>query len=419
MFKSHATLKAARRQLQVLRRRLSDFDAVKAGEGKDPGSREALVAEIRSLETAIALQGRLSLDESPFAEPHQLADLPDVLINARLARGMTQKELAEFVGVKMQQFQQYEDARYQGTSLRRLVQIAEALGVDIRQASSLRGSRFMNEARWSNPCAFPVGAMARRGWLGLPDLSLKSTREASAQLDEFFTAAYGENPVSRKRYVRSSMVPHEGALTAWEAHVVSRADRSPLSARFDAAAVTRDWLRSLTQLSSRKNQGSEIKAYLAAVGIQLLVEPNLPGMHIDGAAVRTPKNQHVIALTLENWRAEWFWLTLMHELAHLVLDVTPGRFAAVFDELAADGLHPFEEDADVFGREAIVPTSLWRTCRSQFEFTTGSIRDDARKLGVATAVVVARAMETFGDRRLPNGIMAGRDIRPILQRAGL
>lgn len=46
--------------------------------------------------------------------------IPDLLVAARIARGMTQKDLAEYMGLKMQQIQAYESDRYQGASLSRI-----------------------------------------------------------------------------------------------------------------------------------------------------------------------------------------------------------------------------------------------------------------------------------------------------------
>jgi HTH-type transcriptional regulator / antitoxin HipB len=47
---------------------------------------------------------------------------------------MTQKELAEIIGVQEQQIQRYEAAHYSSTSFDRLQVIASALQIDITQA---------------------------------------------------------------------------------------------------------------------------------------------------------------------------------------------------------------------------------------------------------------------------------------------
>jgi transcriptional regulator with XRE-family HTH domain len=53
--------------------------------------------------------------------------LPEALIDDRKKLGLTQRELAERLGVKEQQIQRYEATRYQSASLKRIVEVAEAM----------------------------------------------------------------------------------------------------------------------------------------------------------------------------------------------------------------------------------------------------------------------------------------------------
>ena len=62
---------------------------------------------------------------------HSLRELPSVLVKARLAAGLNQKQLAEKLGIKPQQIQRYESTRYRTITLERMLQIAEALGVRV------------------------------------------------------------------------------------------------------------------------------------------------------------------------------------------------------------------------------------------------------------------------------------------------
>lgn len=58
-----------------------------------------------------------------------LSDIGTQLIDARIARGLSQRELAELVGVHQQQIARWEKQRYASTSLGRLSRVAEALGI--------------------------------------------------------------------------------------------------------------------------------------------------------------------------------------------------------------------------------------------------------------------------------------------------
>jgi HTH-type transcriptional regulator/antitoxin HigA len=64
--------------------------------------------------------------------------LPDALIQARIAAGLTHKELARCVGIREQQIQRYEATRYAGAALRRIQQVANVLGIRISERVELR-----------------------------------------------------------------------------------------------------------------------------------------------------------------------------------------------------------------------------------------------------------------------------------------
>jgi HTH-type transcriptional regulator / antitoxin HipB len=63
-----------------------------------------------------------------------LNDIPMTLIKARIAAGLTQKELADKIGVREQQIQRYEASLYHSASFERLRAIATALNIEITQA---------------------------------------------------------------------------------------------------------------------------------------------------------------------------------------------------------------------------------------------------------------------------------------------
>lgn len=101
-----------------------EIDAVSA-QGDD------LRAEIREYE------GLLSGQVSTF-KASSLAGLATLLIKARIARGWTQRRLADELGVAEQQVQRYEATEYRSASLARICDVATKLGVDIAETAQLR-----------------------------------------------------------------------------------------------------------------------------------------------------------------------------------------------------------------------------------------------------------------------------------------
>jgi HTH-type transcriptional regulator / antitoxin HipB len=87
---------------------------------------------IDRLTAEIAEYDRLQQGESVF-KISSLTELPIALIKARIASGMTQKELAEKIGVKEQQIQRYEANHYDSASFERLRKVFEALGISFKE----------------------------------------------------------------------------------------------------------------------------------------------------------------------------------------------------------------------------------------------------------------------------------------------
>ena len=66
-----------------------------------------------------------------------LSDLPLMLVRARVARGWSQRQLGSALGIAEQQIQRYEANGYATASLTRLCEVADALGLQIRETAEL------------------------------------------------------------------------------------------------------------------------------------------------------------------------------------------------------------------------------------------------------------------------------------------
>lgn len=73
-------------------------------------------------------------------ELDSLTDLPTALIEARIAAGLTQKDLAERLDLKQQQVQRWESNRYSGVGLSRLQGVIDALGMHISETVRYAGA---------------------------------------------------------------------------------------------------------------------------------------------------------------------------------------------------------------------------------------------------------------------------------------
>lgn len=99
---------------------------------------DAVTAQAGDLRAEIAEYEQLRSGQVSTLGAPTLADLASVLIKARIARGMTQRQLANALGVAEQQIQRYEASAYRSASLARIIDVAEALHIDIAQVAHLR-----------------------------------------------------------------------------------------------------------------------------------------------------------------------------------------------------------------------------------------------------------------------------------------
>ena len=83
-----------------------------------------LEAELREYESVRA--GEFRMDRLRV-----VADLPALLIKARISQGLSQKELADRLGLKEQQIQRYEATDYATAKWSRIREVASAFGIDL------------------------------------------------------------------------------------------------------------------------------------------------------------------------------------------------------------------------------------------------------------------------------------------------
>jgi ribosome-binding protein aMBF1 (putative translation factor) len=100
---------------------------------------EALRSQLADLQAELAEYDALRSGQKKGLPVSSFDDLPRALIQARIAAGLSQKELARRLGLKEQQIQRYEATDYATAKLSRLRAVMQALGVEVQIASVLVG----------------------------------------------------------------------------------------------------------------------------------------------------------------------------------------------------------------------------------------------------------------------------------------
>lgn len=102
---------------------------------------EGMISLIEELTQEIADYEDLKKISSDAIIVTDLEELPAALIKARIARNLTQAELAKCLRLSQQQIQKYEKEDYRGVSFSRIVQISKTLGITISGHFQTKGAR--------------------------------------------------------------------------------------------------------------------------------------------------------------------------------------------------------------------------------------------------------------------------------------
>ena len=137
MIKNERQYRITNAQAEKFRATLDELAAMPRPKNVHPKLWEAqkagLKSQLQDLEAELREYETLKTGGPKILELDSLEGLPKVLIQARIAAGWTQEDLAARLGVKPQQIQRYEASDYQTVSFARLREIARLLGLDVRE----------------------------------------------------------------------------------------------------------------------------------------------------------------------------------------------------------------------------------------------------------------------------------------------
>jgi ribosome-binding protein aMBF1 (putative translation factor) len=132
MIKNERQYRITNAQAAKLEAALESFSAQTAGDGKThprliKAQADALRSQLGSLRGELREYEDMKTGETPSPDLSYIAVVPQDLIHARIAAGLSQKDLAERLGMPEQQIQRYEATEYESVSLARIMEIAKAL----------------------------------------------------------------------------------------------------------------------------------------------------------------------------------------------------------------------------------------------------------------------------------------------------
>lgn len=141
MIYNERQLKITKSQLEKFRLSLNELKHSTKPDDIDPllwkAEQDAIESTIEELNDEVKSYEKLKAGKVKTVKVTSFDDVPKVLVQARIAQGLTQKEFALKLGVREQQVQHDENALYGSASLTRLKHIAEVLGIEVEGKARL------------------------------------------------------------------------------------------------------------------------------------------------------------------------------------------------------------------------------------------------------------------------------------------
>lgn len=137
MIKNERQYRVTKAQLRAFEESLRQISKMPAPSGVNPKlmsvAQAAFTSQREELQAAVEEYEALQRGDVSRFVAESVGELPPILIKARIALGLTQRELATRLGIKEQQVQRWEATDYENATIETLKQVINALGVETRE----------------------------------------------------------------------------------------------------------------------------------------------------------------------------------------------------------------------------------------------------------------------------------------------
>lgn len=326
-------------------------------------------------------------------------------------QGLNQRDLVPYIGSRSKVSEVLSGKR--ALSLAMIRALHSGLGIPAKALLAQRDPALLEPPNfeWEK---FPLKEMVARGWIRATAAEIRSKGE---ELLRSFLAPVGNLETAPVHYrqtghVRSGRQVDRYALTAWTARILRRAAASETRTRYQAGTVTLDLMREIARLSWSEQGPRLAQEFLAQRGISVIIEPHLPGTHLDGAAIQGPIGP-VIGLTVRHDRLDNFWFCLMHELTHVAKHLR-AEAPSFYDDLDAEPSDDIRErEADEVAREALIPHDSWMASPARSLHSSEAVHDLATELRIHPAIVAGRIRHEFRRFRVLGGMVGHGEVRRV------
>ncbi|MHC4797931.1 MAG: HigA family addiction module antitoxin [Planctomycetota bacterium] len=327
----------------------------------------------------------------------------EILKDELETRGWSQCDLAEILGRPIQAVNEIilgkkaivpstavELSRAFGTSAEFWLNLESAYRLDLLHQQKKEDDDIAKRAQLYT--LVPVKELAKRGWITNTDDIAVVEREICRLLevksiDETPDLAFAARKSDPYNLFNSSQV-------AWicRARQLARCQKVNI---FNQRKLSSE-ASNLGQLSIKDKGIGRVPGVLSELGVRFVIVEPLPQTYIDGAAFWLDSRSPVVALAMRYDRIDYFWFTLMHELAHIVKDrkhtgYLDNNLVGPSAESSSD--KPIEEqEADKTACEWLIPKKDIDDFIAQTKpyFSKSAIVKFAEHIGVHPGIIVGR-----------------------------
>ncbi|WP_332773438.1 XRE family transcriptional regulator [Phenylobacterium sp.] len=354
------------------------------------GVRRSLKTERRELaELLEAYRAAKSGDYDPL-KAQAGTDPGAFLIAARIMKGLSQKDLARKLGLREQMIQRWEAEKYRSISLSNFQKVAQTLGViwRMQEATSLTEEWGLSYDVTRDDLSKVVRHARAHGWLTADEGSDENAIATLVRYVGDHVIRYG-TPSLLRTGMKKNERPENWSLLSWKAQITRRAEAVISDRRPRYRPINVSWLIDLVHLSQYDDGPIRARDLLLERGIVLIAEPQIAGMSLDGASFLADETP-VIGLTLLRDTLDNFWFTLLHEVAHIILHYRTGLAAGFFDDFTASEFDEFEEEANRFAGNLLIPEEAWARSPARISKSPEPIERLAAQLKIHPAIVFGR-----------------------------
>ena len=143
----------------------------------------------------------------------------------------------------------------------------------------------------------------------------------------------------------------------------------------------------LSQTAAFSLAVKRLRGLLASAGVAFVLTPELPGVHVSGAARWLTADRAVVQVSLRYKSDDQFWFTVLHEVGHVL---QAKRAQGVIDEEGSEETSTVEESVNAFARDALLPPALFDAFVQRGDLSKEAVEQLAGQAHVSAGVVVGQ-----------------------------